>query len=936
MGIVYLGRDPVIGRLVALKTIRATAEDDAEQREFGERFLREAQAAGILSHPNIVTIHDVGEDPETHVSFIAMEYVEGKNVKQLLQEKTVFPYERIAEIIGQVAEALDYAHRRGIVHRDVKPANIIITSEGAVKITDFGIAKIEKSNLTSTGQFLGTPNYMSPEQVTGEAVDGRSDLFSLAVVLYELLTRKKPFSGDNLTSISYKIVHETFTPPESYDAGVPSEFNAILTKALAKDPASRYQRGNDFALALYEFKARQEEREMLADLGKMVAEAERLGPVSAVDSPPPTFPATPPRQAPAPRAEEVATVFLDLKGAGRQAAGIEPLFGDRPPGTVGAGAPSPAAPPPVVDSTDPGWKLDESVKPAARVVPRKDDVDASVPGAEVGVETFEREQRRIDAIAPPSQAFAKPPARPVSVSLDSGRELTERLRPADLIDFAIEEPAEAPKPSPPPTPAPVPPRPVVASPTYDPPTGGEGRPTEIIFDAARLAMMGAPGAAVAATSVSPRPQATPPGVPSPPRGPETPPSSRPTFPPPPARQAASVEVESRPTEILMNAAELARAGGPKSGSGVLAAPSAPPPPASRPRTPSPAPFPKPSRTVSSAEMAPPPVQTAPQSAPGAAPPRTGSRSLLREVNPKYFFMVLGGVVLLAAIVVGILVGKKSAVQDKPDPAQEANMREMEERRKLLDDGNRQLAAGQPEEALKSFRELIRRAPDSPAYREAVQKAEQAVVDKAAQDAKLKELDGYLQAAREGALTEPPDDARIISSADLALGLDPANEEAKTLKAAAAERLSKKAESEQKRLLEAERKKRPTPVAARPTQVPVVAAKPTEPSAPPTPTPASTTLRISFQSPVAKGLVMVGTSEKIVFRKDFDLGKNSRGGPIEGSVMVPSGSQQMKVWVIASDRSVNQYVPVTLTLPGGENRTLRLDLDSAGKLSVSLR
>ncbi len=281
MGVVYLGRDPVIGRLVALKTILSVG-DDSEQREFGERFLREAQAAGILSHPNIVTVHDVGEEPSTRTAFIAMEYVDGKNLKQLLQERMPIAWERVAEIIGQVAEGLDYAHRRGIVHRDVKPANIIITPEGGVKITDFGIAKIEQSNLTMEGQFLGTPNYMSPEQVTGEAVDGRSDLFSLGVVLYELLTRKKPFAADNLTSISYRIVHEPFVPPETFSASVPAEYSQILQKALAKDPSERYQRGNDFAMALYELKAREEERQMLRDLGNMVAEAEHLGPIAEV------------------------------------------------------------------------------------------------------------------------------------------------------------------------------------------------------------------------------------------------------------------------------------------------------------------------------------------------------------------------------------------------------------------------------------------------------------------------------------------------------------------------------------------------------------------------------------------------------------------------------------------------------------------------------
>ncbi|MGH9365134.1 MAG: serine/threonine protein kinase, partial [Thermoanaerobaculia bacterium] len=252
MGVVYLAKDPVIGRLVAIKTIRMSSkgDDDTEVREFKERFVREAQTAGILSHPNIVTVHDIGEDVETGTSFIAMEYIEGKNLKSMLAEKSKFTYDQIADTIAQVAEALDYAHRKGIIHRDVKPANIIITTDGKVKITDFGIAKIASSNLTSSGQFLGTPNYMSPEQVSGAPVDGRSDIFSLGVVLYELLTKRKPFLGDNLTAISYKIVHEDFTPPAELLAEVPSDFNAIVARAMAKDPWNRYRRGKDFGLAL--------------------------------------------------------------------------------------------------------------------------------------------------------------------------------------------------------------------------------------------------------------------------------------------------------------------------------------------------------------------------------------------------------------------------------------------------------------------------------------------------------------------------------------------------------------------------------------------------------------------------------------------------------------------------------------------------------------
>ena len=278
MGVVYLAKDPVIGRLVAVKTIRnsQTEDDDSESREFRERFVREAQTAGILSHPNIVTIHDIGEDTESRTSFIAMEYIEGRNLKSLLADKKKFSWDEVADLIAQIGEALDYAHRKGIIHRDIKPANIIMTTDGKIKITDFGIAKVASSNLTTTGQFLGTPNYMSPEQVSGAPVDGRSDIFSLGVVLYEMLTNRKPFSGDNLTAISYKIVHEDFTPPGGPLARHPSEFNPIVARAMAKDPWNRYQRGKDMALALYQLKAHLEEQKALQDLGTMVSAAENL------------------------------------------------------------------------------------------------------------------------------------------------------------------------------------------------------------------------------------------------------------------------------------------------------------------------------------------------------------------------------------------------------------------------------------------------------------------------------------------------------------------------------------------------------------------------------------------------------------------------------------------------------------------------------------
>jgi serine/threonine-protein kinase len=251
MGIVYLAKDPLIGRLVALKTIRLQNNDDDEAKEFQQRFVREAQAAGILNHPAIVTVHDIGQDETTGTSFIAMEYVEGSNLKEILAQGRPLTFEQIGEIIAQVGDALDFAHTKGIVHRDVKPANIILLDGMRAKITDFGIAKITSGgNLTSTGQFLGTPNYMAPEQIKGAPVDGRTDIFSLGICLYECLTRRKPFGGDSLTSISYKIVHEPFPPLLEINPQIPDGYEEVVAHCLAKDPAKRYQRGKDLTSAL--------------------------------------------------------------------------------------------------------------------------------------------------------------------------------------------------------------------------------------------------------------------------------------------------------------------------------------------------------------------------------------------------------------------------------------------------------------------------------------------------------------------------------------------------------------------------------------------------------------------------------------------------------------------------------------------------------------
>ena len=249
MGVVYLARDPIIDRPVALKTLRVDL-DAEHSEEFRERFVREARAAGRLNHPGIVTVHDVGEDPETGLMYIAMEHVEGRDLKQILAAGEVLRASEVARIVADVAVALDYAHSLGVVHRDVKPANIILTADGTAKITDFGIARLETSNLTVDGQFIGTPNFMSPEQITGKPVDGRSDIFSLGVVLFTLLTGQRPFGGDTMHEVTLRIVQEPSPIPSTISAEIPAAFNPIVLKCLEKNPEKRFQTGGELAKVL--------------------------------------------------------------------------------------------------------------------------------------------------------------------------------------------------------------------------------------------------------------------------------------------------------------------------------------------------------------------------------------------------------------------------------------------------------------------------------------------------------------------------------------------------------------------------------------------------------------------------------------------------------------------------------------------------------------
>ncbi len=255
MGVVYKARDPKIDRFVAVKTIALLGQAQEDERDYRERFFFEAQAAGRLLHPGIVTVFDVGEEPQTHDPFIVMEYITGESLKQKLagENKTV-PLETALRLTEQIAEALDYAHGQGVVHRDVKPANILITEDGTAKITDFGIAKLSLAHLTVPGHVLGTPAYMAPEQLEGEQVDGRSDLFSLGVILYSMLTGYRPFQGNSATTVCFKVVNRDPVPVSALASDLPPDVDAIVSRAMAKEPAQRYQRGIEFALDVRELR----------------------------------------------------------------------------------------------------------------------------------------------------------------------------------------------------------------------------------------------------------------------------------------------------------------------------------------------------------------------------------------------------------------------------------------------------------------------------------------------------------------------------------------------------------------------------------------------------------------------------------------------------------------------------------------------------------
>jgi eukaryotic-like serine/threonine-protein kinase len=250
MGVVYKALDSVLERSVAVKTVNISLERDHAEK-YEERFYQEARAAGGLNHPNIVTIHDVGKAGD--VVYMAMEYIEGVELRTLIGEGRALRVTQSLSIAAQVAEGLAFAHQRGVVHRDIKPANIMVVANGPVKITDFGIARMRGTgDLTQTGTLLGSPKYMSPEQVIGKRADHRSDIFSLGVILYEMLCGAAPFNGENVTALMYQIVNFIPPMPSSMNSAVPQLLDYIVAKMIAKPLEERYQDASEVARDLRE------------------------------------------------------------------------------------------------------------------------------------------------------------------------------------------------------------------------------------------------------------------------------------------------------------------------------------------------------------------------------------------------------------------------------------------------------------------------------------------------------------------------------------------------------------------------------------------------------------------------------------------------------------------------------------------------------------
>ncbi|MFH1620043.1 MAG: protein kinase, partial [bacterium] len=398
MGVVYLGRDPKINRTVAIKTMRLEADnaDEKTMKEIKIRFFREAQAAGNLSHPNIVKIFDAGE--ENDIAYIAMELLKGDDFKKWTSRENLLPLNKVVDNIASVADALGYAHKQGIIHRDIKPTNIMLLEDGAVRVTDFGIARITESSKTATGTVLGTPYYMSPEQISGKKVDGRADIFSLGVTLYELLTGERPWKGgDSVGTLFFQIASDPYPDPLAIRKDIPAGLVKVMDKALKKNPDERYQTAEEMAADL---------RTVAGELAS--AAHGKPGPAPAAAAAP--VKAAAPQHGPAGQKPQAAAVLPAVKNSVGQPPAVKPV------GVQPAAAPGPARQETPVKTPLP--QNPAAVKPV-RVQP------AAAPGPvrqETPVKAPSPQNHAAPNPSPTPQAAAKPEIKPVSLSPVQGLE----------------------------------------------------------------------------------------------------------------------------------------------------------------------------------------------------------------------------------------------------------------------------------------------------------------------------------------------------------------------------------------------------------------------------------------------------------------------------------------------------------------------------------
>jgi serine/threonine protein kinase len=444
MGVVYEAWDPVLGRRIALKTIGAAfTAGSPDQEAYERRFLSEARAAARLSHPGIVVVHDVGREGTTGPPYMALEYLVGETLEARL-EREAMPWREALRIVGRVADALHHAHAQGVIHRDIKPANIMLLPSGEPKIMDFGVARVDSAKLTSPGELFGTPLYMAPEQVLGEPVDARTDLFSLGSVLYTALAGRPPFAATNLPGILTKIVHRDQRPPSEVAPGLPPDADYLIARAMAKAPASRYPDGRTLAEDIEDVREGRPPRHRgewtpgPAAAGTIVSRRPlpevpaELPVLELIEPPPPAQPVPPPAETAEPRKRRrtaapllllllaaAAAAYFFVHAEDREfwkrsaprlaAAAARYLEGLRqaPPVPVPAASPtaepSPAAPPPPVDS---GPTEAEASEPSAAADAPPGDTAESVPGDVV--EAAPLPSPAAEASAPPPPAAPSP------------------------------------------------------------------------------------------------------------------------------------------------------------------------------------------------------------------------------------------------------------------------------------------------------------------------------------------------------------------------------------------------------------------------------------------------------------------------------------------------------------------------------------------------